>query len=148
MWCTQQQEAPVLEAMESTFAKVERHYWWMVEPSTAEEKAEKIQLVKDDVMTAFVGYKTEEKKENMFIGEAGFRSRIVVAPPVPKGKQKCTEELPGYLAQEFFQRHSKEGDWVADLMCGSGSASVAAASIGRNSFAADISKDMVRFLFN
>jgi len=97
-------------------------------------------------MKAFVGYRTVEKKDEMYMGEAGFRSRMVVAPPVAKGKQQCDEELPGFLAQEFFRRHSREGDWVADLMCGSGSASVAAASIGRNSFAADVNQDMVRFL--
>jgi hypothetical protein len=146
VWCSKEQERNVEDAMKKSWARVERHHWWMVKNQETKKKVDKCQTVQDDIMPAFVGYKMLTSKQNMFDGDVGYRSRMVIAPPVPKTRRLCDEELPGYLAQEFFERHSREGDHVADLMCGSGSASVAAASIGRHSFAVDVDTTMVVFL--
>ena len=71
----------------------------------------------------------------------------VVAPPLaPKLKAafQCQSALNVLLPLSFILAFSSPSEWVADLMCGSGSCAVAAAFTGRNSVSIDISPTMVR----
>ena len=43
----------------------------------------------------------------------------------------------------YRQQHCVAGDWIVDAMCGSGACSVAAATLGMNSVAFDISNKEV-----
>lgn len=43
----------------------------------------------------------------------------------------------------YRQQHCVAGDWIVDAMCGSGACSVAAATLGMNTVAFDISNQEV-----
>ena len=55
----------------------------------------------------------------------------------------CKTEMNALLPKQFFKMFSQPDSLVADFMCGSGSAVVAAACCGRNCLVVDQDQDMV-----
>jgi hypothetical protein len=53
----------------------------------------------------------------------------------------CQDPVP--LLRDLIRHFSHENDWVLDLMCGSGSTSIAAALEGRHAVAVDTDRDQL-----
>ena len=62
---------------------------------------------------------------------------------VSKDKRDYVNQIPQELHSRLILTTSKEGDIVADLMCGSGSTVVAAASLNRKGWGCDINENLV-----
>lgn len=62
---------------------------------------------------------------------------------VSKDKRDYVNQIPQELLSRLILTTSKEGDTVADLMCGSGSTVVAAASLNRKGWGCDINENLV-----
>ena len=145
IWCTEAQDHLVKIMMEKTFDTVVKRYWWK-----SNVRGRRIQTTgpADDVQIAWVGLRNDPNKKRT----PRTRSKVVLAPAVTRyykdetGK-KCETEQNGVLPFEFFAAYSNEGDWVGDFMCGSGSATIAAAAQGRSTISFDLSIDMVRHVF-
>jgi ribosomal protein L11 methylase PrmA len=121
--------------MKSKFECVERHFCWKVPSDKKKVQFKRTQYVKDDVMVGFIGYCEPASANEIRTVEVNMRSRVVVLPET--GRQN------GHLASEFFNNHSKEGDYVLDLACRSGAATLAAAALGRNSVSVDVEENSV-----
>ena len=149
IWCNESQEAAVQKAMakHKHFKSAQRHYWWISQSPAAGKKSE----ADDDVKVAYVGFFSDEERPE-FVSSSGLhRSSVVYAPLVPKLSKEphalitCPDEMNVAVPLDFFKQHSYPAEWVADLMCGSGSAAVAAVTSGRNCLVADIDPFMVHF---
>ena len=135
--------------MQSRFDEIRRHYWWKSSPVPRSVKSF---LPQDDMKISWIGFRfpveeEEQKKFAMYSSER-HRSKTLLAPAVKEpykstAGKTCDTEINALLPLEFYSQHSREGDMVADFMCGSGSAALAAASSGRSSISIDISAEMV-----
>jgi len=145
IWCTEDQDNFVKKAMDKKFDTVVKHYWWK-----SYTRGRRINTIgpDDDVQIAWVGLRPTQDRQRT----AWTRSKVVLAPAVNRrykddAGNECESEQNGALAFEFFAAYSSEGDWVGDFMCGSGSATIAAAAQGRNTISFDISLEMVTNIF-
>jgi hypothetical protein len=130
VWCTEEQEPIVKAVMLRLFDKVERHMWWKV-PSDSKEVYKITQYVEPDFLVGFIGYLHKQAAELQNY-DTRQRSRVVIAPPPRDGG------VSGQVAKEFIEAHTKQGDFIADLMSRNGGVAIGAAAAGRNSFSMDI----------
>jgi hypothetical protein len=130
VWCTKEQERIVEEVMTRLFDKVERHLWWKV-PSDSKEVYKIVQFVEPDFLVGFIGYFHKQANELLNYNTRQ-RSRVVIAAAPKDGG------VSGQVAKEFIEAHTKQGDFIADLMSRNGNVAVGAAATGRNSFSMDI----------
>ena len=154
VWCTIDQEQCVFKSMTDNLSckHVERNYWWISQPPSAPNPRHH---TAKDVQIALVGYFSLLSNPNFVAtpqSDTGrrHRSSVVYAPQIPPSKRSkvpngrpCDEEMNLAVPLNFIEQHTSEGDWVADFLCGSGSAAVAAILSGRNCLVVDIKKDMV-----
>ena len=152
IWCTDKQAADVLETMSKNhrFKKVESHIAWIT--GGCENKSTKAGVViPQDYYRGYVGYAYSDAGEPasgslMKIGQD--RTRMHVAPSVGSTKLKyCSGALGPGVPYSFFKQHCNTNDWILDLMCGLGSAAVAAAGLLINSISVDCNMPMVRFIY-
>lgn len=106
-------------------------------------------------MPGFVGYYGDHNIEILPAVDEAQRSRIVVAPPLAKSnllsfadtdrnvRVTCATEMNGIVPLDFITQHTRPGDYIADFMCGSGSAALAAAISCRSSISIDLAEPMV-----
>ena len=157
LWCNREQHSVCRTILEELFTVVEPNFW--MKPSKIYSVGEKNKhgngYLADDLLWGFiaVGPKQKEAGATGFVG-GGYRPSVVFAPRVQafsqlpganneEDKVYCKSELNAYLPQQFFEMYSREDDMVADFMCGSGSAAVAAASLGRSCLVVDSGLYMV-----
>ena len=140
MWCSQAQEQTVLKVMEEMCCRVETHYWWKVDQDSKED-FKHTQYVPNDIMVGYVGYTKEKSKAEIEAVDVRQRSRVVIAPVAH------LDGTSGFVAKEFFEKHSKMGDLVLDAMSRTGQNAVAAASLGRHSISMDIAERQVCIAF-
>jgi hypothetical protein len=138
VWCSEVQEQTVLKVMQELCCRVETHYWLKVDQERKEE-FKPMQYVTNDVMVGYVGYTKEKSKVELKAVDVRQRSRVVIAPVV--------DGTSGFVAKEFFEKHSKMGDLVLDAMSRTGQNAVAAASLGRHSISMDIAERQVCIAF-
>jgi hypothetical protein len=155
VWCTHAQSEAVNRAMRMASAKhirVQPHYWWEAKPGDENlNHNESPSFKPPDVEIGFVGYFTDLDNFGLFVGTNN-GSSVVYAPRLPAARlsrvspsgKTCATEMNVAVPKDFFVQHSMEGDWVADILCGSGSAAVAAVTTGRNCVVVDLDQDMVR----
>ena len=91
-----------------------------------------------DVRVGYVGHVDLENSRF----HSTISSSVVVAPEC-KPRRDDSKRMNGRVAEQFFQRHAVEGELVADFMCGSGTASIAAVDIGLSCLAVDMDPEMV-----
>ena len=156
MWCPEAQELTCRRVMETQFDEVRRTYCWATKGKWPKNA---VAPVLADVQIGFIGVKTanEEKARDIFIPNGnwpGGQSAVTLAPPVTKlsmgravdgapNNTVCETEMNAYIPMKFFANYSRAGSMVADFMCGSGSAAVAAAALGRSCLVMDSSAAMV-----
>jgi hypothetical protein len=132
VWCAPKQEQFVAEIMSRHLKRVERCFWWKPFLRGHTKKFQD-----EDVRVGYVGH-VDVTKANFY---SLMSTSVVVAPDV---KIKSTSKrMNGLVAEQFFQRHAAQGDLVADFMCGSGAASIAAVGLGLSCLAVDIDEAMV-----
>ena len=153
LWCPNEQESTCLEAMEKQFDEVRKTYWW----STKAKRAKDANVL-EDIRIGFIGFKADSAPIDIATNWRGGHSSVTLAPPVPRKKRSkglatenkpppvCNTEMNTLIPMKFFANYSREGSMVADFMCGSGSAAVAAAALGRHCLVMDISQSMVFLL--
>ena len=148
IWCTDSQAAGVLEAMSSNqrFQRVEDHIAWIT--GGCQNKSMKASVViPHDFYRGYVGYAYSDDGATGSLLKIGQeRTRVHVAPAAGSAKIKyCPGALGPAVPYSFFKQHCNIDDWILDLMCGLGSAAVAAAGLLLNSISVDCSMPMVRF---
>ena len=158
VWCTEAQSEPVIRAMRtSDFERheIQPHYLWESQSVGSSHNSNDIMSFKPtDVKIGFVGYFTDLNNFDGFVRTTNIhRSSIVYAPRIPQSQlsrvqpsgKTCPTEMNVAVPKDFILQHTMEGDWVADVLCGSGSAAVAAVTTGRNCLVVDLDPDMVSF---
>ena len=159
VWCnTPEEEEVVRKAMLSNTSckNIQRHYWWISQPPSAPIPR---YSAANDVLCAIVGHFSTLPQPTFVTNaksETGrdHRSSVVYAPQIPHLKlsrdpstgKSCEEEMNLAVPLDFIKQHTNESDWVADFLCGSGSAAVAAIVSGRNCLVVDILPEMVTSL--
>ena len=132
VWCAPKQEQFVAEVMSKHLKRVERCFWWK---PICKQNPKKFQ--DDDVRVGYVGHSDLSKSRF----HSNISTSVVVAPESKPFKN--LKRMNGLVSEQFFQRHATEGDLVADFMCGSGAASIAAVGSGLSCLSVDINSEMV-----
>lgn len=135
----------VQEAMEQHFDSVEPRWAWTTnKPRSIIDHG----ICIPDIEHGFAGYKGFEVPSERRVLSGESSSSVYVGPAVSKAaSKKCPGALSAAIPYNFFKQHCYFGGWILDLMCGTGSAAIAAQGCGLNSVSVDISKRMVRFVF-
>ena len=145
VWCSPEHLLRVEEAMSEVFDRVEHRVAWTTrKPRPIGDQGACIR----DFEQGLAGYKSAAS-----LGPAASRFRIrsgesptsvYVGPATSAASQrKCPGALSAAIPYNFFQQHCHSGEWILDLMCGLGSAALAAQGCALCSVSVDINHKMV-----
>jgi hypothetical protein len=155
VWCTEDQSEAVKRAMRASdfdHHLIQPNYLW--ESQSVGSSHNPNDAKNNDVKIGFVGSFTDLDNYDGFVRTTTIhRSSVVYAPRIPPTQlskthpsgKTCPTEMNVAVPKDFILQHTMEGDWVADVLCGSGSAAVAAVTTGRNCLVVDLDPDMVSF---
>ena len=155
LWCHLTQFAKCKEILEEMFDTVEVNIWQ--KPLSGHYQAKKATgFLPDDLLFGFIASKKFDLDGPPIYVKACPRPSVVFAPAVKKlsvatideQRVTCSTEMNPLVPKQFYDKYSRQNSLVADFMCGSGSAAVAAASLGRSCLVVDLDKNMVCIFFS
>jgi len=154
LWCHSTQHAKCKEILEETFDTVDVNIWQ--KPLSGHSVLKTATgFVPDDLLFGFIASKKFNPDGPPIYVKMCPRPNVVFAPAVKKltvatieeQQVTCNTEMNPLVPKQFYDKYSRQDRLVADFMCGSGSAAVAAASLGRSCLVVGLDKNMVFIFF-
>ena len=153
LWCHSDQHTECKIILMESFDTVEMNFWQ--KPLASHHPSKKATgFLPDDLLYGFIASKRFDFTCPPIYVKMCPRPSVVFAPAVKKlsvariddQRVTCSTEMNPMVPKQFYDKYSRQDALVADFMCGSGSAAVAAASLGRSCLVVDLDKSMVCFV--